>query len=709
MKKDELNNLNINNKDGHFEVEENSLKNIKEIDSVPEREKEEKEVFESSEDNKVKEEFEKQSIDQSSSSSGSNASASSSAASTVASVGGIAAIVAVSAVFVLGVVTLPSIPAVDVHLINATATSLSFSLNTNIENHEELTITLKGVGYEVTTPFQEYVKFIDLKANESYSLSVLQNETTSRYSSNFFTNDKEDINSITITVTSYIDDKLYFYFEDSLPGEKMYTVSIKDKGGKTIFIEDTTTPKEYEIDNFVEDVAIFVAVNGTISAGVQVFKPLYDYEHIEWIWGEYGETVTAIIPSTNQTEDYYVRDIRNFEIERKDPTCTEDGYVIRQAAFIGPDKNRYESEKNFILPALGHDFTDVTYTWSNQYQTCHAEAICPHCEVKIEETVEVDISHVDSNKGISYDLYTASFTNENFSTRKHYENLTYGNYPQTKVDDTDIISALNDEYGTPITQEDKWEAYSYYENSEPSSYMYYIDIDNDEDGNYDYRGIYLNSYRPINTTDPLGNSSYQYDNNYELNTAYWFRYEPISWTVLNNNENTLFITSDIILDSQSMYHTYDEHMTNHNGGLGYINNYELSDIRIWLNDNFYNEAFINKEAILTTEIDNSLDSTLDSANPYICANTDEKVFLLSRYDAHEYLNSNDLSISGSDYAKSQGLYVANNNNKAFWALRSPYPNASYQIRYITNNGTVSYDSVNKTSLGIRPACYINIE
>ena len=55
MKKDELNNLDINNSDGEFKVEESSLGNVKEINTVPEIEQSEKEVFQASEENKVEE------------------------------------------------------------------------------------------------------------------------------------------------------------------------------------------------------------------------------------------------------------------------------------------------------------------------------------------------------------------------------------------------------------------------------------------------------------------------------------------------------------------------------------------------------------------------------------------------------------------------------------------------------------------------------
>ena len=715
MKKDELNNLNINNSDGHYNAKENPLNDIKEVEKVPEIEKSEKEVFQASEENKIEEDSGNPSLENSNQSNSDTSSSSSTAGATsssaaIGAVGGVVGVVAISTVLVLGVIKLPVIPAVDVSLISASATSLAFELSTNIENHSNLIISLKGEDYIVSTPFQEYVKFSDLRQNDVYTLSVYENET-SRYSSIFYTNEKEDINNVTITVTSYIDDKLLFYFEDSFPGEKVYTVNVKDKSGKAIFTDETQTPRDYEIDNFKDDVAIFISVNGTITAGVQVFKPLYDYENINWVWGDYGETVTAIIPSTNGTNDYYVRDIRNFEIDRKEATCTEDGYSIRQAAFIGPDKNRYEDQREFTLPAKGHIFGDLIYEWSEDYKTCHAYGTCLDCQLSISEDVTCEVENIVTETGLSYTKYTAPFQNENFSTRYHFEDLTYGSYPQSKVTDTTLIQSLNSQYGDPMTQSGNWLAYDYYASSTSNQYMFYVDVDSDNDNHFDYRGVYFTSYRPINAEDALGNSSYQYDNGYQTNTTYWFEYEPIKWNVLDHDDGSLFITSEVILDSQSHYHQNKDTEFIHNGGTGYANNYELSDIRTWLNSEFYNSALPSSknDVVKLTTVDNSIDSTLDNTNEYTCNDTEDRVFLLSRSEIKEYLSTSQSTVSGSDYAKCQGLYVALQNDKAFWSLRTPYPNAAYEIRYITNNGSISYDSISKTSLGVRPACWINID
>ena len=708
MKKDEFNNLNINNSDGEFKVEEDSLKNVKEVHSVPEIESSKEEIFHASENFEADEESQAfENLSSGADTVNNAANATTSSASTAGVIGSVAAVAAVSAVLVLNIVKLPTIPAVDVHLLSSSSSSLSFSLNTNIDHKSELIVSLKGNNYEMSFPFQEYIKFTDLNQNEVYTLSVYESDI-SRYSSTFYTNDIEDRQYIFINVTSYIDDKLYFDFVDEMPGDKLYTVTLKNKMGNVVYTSDTKEPKEYVIDNFVEDLAIYVYVDGVVNAAVQVYKPIYDYENIDWVWGNYGDTVTAIIPSLNETEPYYVKDIRNFEIAREEATCTTDGYVIREAAFIGPDKNRYENRKEFVLPALNHDFSEVTYTWSNNYNSCKAEATCSHCGTKIEESVITEIKGSSSIDGLSYTKYVASFENEVFGKKEHYEDLYYGSYPQTLEEDQNIIGQLNEYAGRPLSQDvgSDWKAYDYYASSVLASYMYYIDVDIDEDNVNDYRGVYLTSYRPIDTTSQLGNSSYQYDNGYELYTAYWFKYEPIKWNVLGQENDKLLIYSDMILDSQSFYHEMNEEEFVHNGGNGYTNNYALSDIRLWLNNEFYNSAFNNDEIISSATIDNSLGSTLDSMNPYTSENTIDKLFLLSRKETNEYLSS--LSAFGSDYAKAQGLYTASDNN-GFYALRTPYPNYPYQIRYVTNDGSVSYDTSNKTSLGVRPACWIVVE
>ena len=162
----------------------------------------------------------------------------------------------------------------------------------------------------------------------------------------------------------------------------------------------------------------------------------------------------------------------------------------------------------------------------------------------------------------------------------------------------------------------------------------------------------------------------------------------------------------------------------HNGGDGYANNYELSYIRRWLNDNFYNTAFANleKEIIVNTNIDNGVLSTGYSSNSYSCSNTDDNVFLLSYSEATDssygFNNESSRQVQASAYARVQGLYSVSVDKE--WWLRSPYANENAKnARLVYYDGTISGgngghfgdnyigSSVYGTS-GIRPACWIQL-
>lgn len=62
------------------------------------------------------------------------------------------------------------------------------------------------------------------------------------------------------------------------------------------------------------------------------------------------------------------------------------------------------------------------------------------------------------------------------------------------------------------------------------------------------------------------------------------------------------------------------------------NNYKNSSIRKWLNGGFLNKAFSDDSLIATTEVKNFTASTCQNTNPYVCENTNDKIFLLSRQD-----------------------------------------------------------------------------
>ena len=315
----------------------------------------------------------------------------------------------------------------------------------------------------------------------------------------------------------------------------------------------------------------------------------------------------------------------------------------------------------------------------------------------------------------SSSINSVSSSGEEISSETPKEYISLGRYPQSKVSEETLIASLNESAGELPTIEDKksWTDYGYYSEGKISSYMYYIDIDTNQDDQMDYRGVYMTSYRP-HTTELASSedNSIQDDNGYLINNVYWFKYEDISWEVIVKDSSKALIVSDLIIDSQD----YNYRTDTHKGDQDYqgnttdefirSNNYMYSYIRTWLNTSFYQTAFSSsdKTKILTTSVDNSSSSTNPSAANYACSNTEDKIFLLSY---SEVLNYGIETKLGSDYSKAQGLVVSSKNNASSYILRSP---TSFQDQnYGVSNYGITYNNyINSTLTGVCPACYISL-
>ena len=301
--------------------------------------------------------------------------------------------------------------------------------------------------------------------------------------------------------------------------------------------------------------------------------------------------------------------------------------------------------------------------------------------------------------------------------------ITFGSYPQTKVTDSALTATLTNMAGTLPTSSNSqsWTSYGYYISGNVENFMWYIDI---EQGGEKYRGVYFTSYRPYYTTYSSSESNSNQDNNgYSTSTVYWFKYEPISWTILSENttDGTALILCDMIIDSQEYYISTSSRTID--GKTVYANNYAESTIRKWLNETFYNTAFseLQKQIILTTTVDNSVASTGYSTNQYACENTQDKIFLLSAQEvtntAYGFASSTSTYDTArqkktTDYAQAQGAYTSTSTDYAgngWWWLRSPRYYYSYYARGVGGDGSVDYsDYVYDSSNGVVPALQIRL-
>ncbi len=209
-----------------------------------------------------------------------------------------------------------------------------------------------------------------------------------------------------------------------------------------------------------------------------------------------------------------------------------------------------------------------------------------------------------------------------------------------------------------------------------------------------------------------------------------FKVQPIKWRILDINNGEALILSEKILDAR----IFDKK----------TNNYKNSEIRKWLNEDFYNQAFNEDEKlkIITTNVDNTAISTnpnnepykwCDGSNPNICENTNDKVFLLSEQEVTNELygfNSNILENDivrkkfGTAYAKSHGLshhqspYAKTHGfwekpeykDGHWWWLRSPGETSSSCARSVYIRGKVN--NTNYVYLccdGVVPALKIKLD
>ena len=303
--------------------------------------------------------------------------------------------------------------------------------------------------------------------------------------------------------------------------------------------------------------------------------------------------------------------------------------------------------------------------------------------------------------------------------------IKFGSYPQAEVTDEALVATLNAKAGALPTENNKqaWTSYGYYRTgSNDWDFTWYIDI---TEGGERYRGVYFISYRPYYTTgEPSGTGSNQAQYGYYVSTSeeahvYWFKYEPISWTILSEDETnkTAFILCDMIIDAQE-YYCADENRTIE-GETVYANNYEHSNIRKWLNKTFYETAFddLQRAIIAETKVKNDLSSTGMIVNPYTSNDTTDKVFLLSYEELtnEHYKIGTEVAIKKkvTEYAKAQNAWARYTDDEyignGYWWLRTPSPDSYDFAVNATYAGEVSTYNVYYARGGVVPALQIKLK
>lgn len=178
--------------------------------------------------------------------------------------------------------------------------------------------------------------------------------------------------------------------------------------------------------------------------------------------------------------------------------------------------------------------------------------------------------------------------------------------------------------------------------------------------------------------------------------------EPIEWVVLDVQGDKALLLSRHILDAKP-YNVDEVDIT-----------WEQCTLRAWLNSEFLDAAFSEEEqsVILITDVDNSL--AQGQYGTFGGNDTQDKIFLLSYYEAHDMYFTDDESrkCGATWYASSRGAATRNNIivddlYACPWWLRTPW---LYQIDVSAVNfgGTMAGGYCTDSGLGVRPAIWINL-
>ena len=296
------------------------------------------------------------------------------------------------------------------------------------------------------------------------------------------------------------------------------------------------------------------------------------------------------------------------------------------------------------------------------------------------------------------------------------DNFYFGAYPQSRVTDADTIAALNARL--PYAQQHPLTMYTYSWNYVADKYIDYADI---IVGSQKYRAKIR--YMDI-LTPPTGNATVEeytdYDYHYtdgdrEKYVSYYL-FEPLLWRLLDP-ETGLSMCEGIVeslvyqnvhiripdpSDPDEQYWYWDA--WGNEEETRYATDYIISNIRPFLNNDFFNTAFTpaQQEKIVTTDLDNTSMMTLAGTTgyeQYDWESCSDKVFLLSSADVTnpDYGFSPDAMekdnarvLLGNDYAGYTNPKSYNN----LWILRNAAdmypgrrPNSCSYYGQVSNTGS----------------------
>ncbi len=264
---------------------------------------------------------------------------------------------------------------------------------------------------------------------------------------------------------------------------------------------------------------------------------------------------------------------------------------------------------------------------------------------------------------------------------KHNGVYYFGYYPQSEVKDKNLINALNEKIGyyeskanssksfPSVKDKKKWTEDFYCENEKAIHNVWYIDKVHEGEK---YRAVFSSS------VDIIRNDDYGYN----VNSVYWFKFEPVEWTLVGGTDKEPYLMSSVVLDAQN----YSNDVKN---------DYKTSRIRSFLTKNFLKTAFTYKQRgkLISIPISEKSEET---------EKIEDKITLLSLEEIKSYEREKRKETTA--YCRYRGLWK-NSYGFTNWWLRTPSgDNFAYYV--LADGLTDSARTVNGAHFGVVPVIWL---
>lgn len=173
--------------------------------------------------------------------------------------------------------------------------------------------------------------------------------------------------------------------------------------------------------------------------------------------------------------------------------------------------------------------------------------------------------------------------------------------------------------------------------------------------------------------------------------------EPIEWIQLDEKNGQKLLITKYAIDSVP-FNNKKEAVS-----------WDKSDIRKWLNDDFYNTAFSDEEKEKIALTKNTAEKNPNHPdNTVIGSNTEDNVFLLSYQEVSKYFpNENDRILKPTKYAEEKGCYTNGNGDVAWWTRSAGLTETSPEYLASSGDFGTREHQVDEKIIGTRPAIWVN--